>query len=479
MKRIAAILSLCLPALSLTPSLHAADAKPNIIHPISEQRRASEVGNSGEMSPARPDESTASGGVKLTTFMKDSGWCWFQDPRAIIHQGKLLIGSVKGSGGGEALIGIYDLQAGKPLGSFVAHDNFDRDDHNSPVFYARPDGSILAMYARHSREKFHYYRISDPRDFTQWSAERRIDHTAALPERDQVTYMNLVPMRNEGRLYNFYRGFQFNPSFVTSVDDGLTWSEDTHFIKSEVPGYQRPYAQYVGDGDATVHVSFTDAHPRNFGNSIYYAAFRDRAFFRADGSKIRDLAAGPLTPSEAELIFRGSGVKTDGRGEGNAPKAGWTSSMAIDSAGRPHIAYSLFLSNSDHRYRLATWDGQKWVDREVAFAGNCLYPKEASYTGLITLDPVDPTVVYISTDVNPSTGAAASGMHEIYRAKATPNDDIKTIKWEAVTKDSKVANLRPIILREGKQRVVLWNRGVFKTFTDYDLEAVGFMETVE
>ena len=254
--------------------------------------------------------------------------------------------------------------------------------------------------------------------------------------------------------------------------------EDTHFIKSDLPGYQRPYARYAGDG-RTIHVSFTDAHPRNFGNGIYYAAFRDRAFFRADGSKIKDLAAGPLTPSEAEIVFQGSGVGTDGRAEGNAPKAAWTSSMAIDSAGRPHIAYSLFLSNSDHRYRLASWDGQKWVDREIAYAGNCLYPKEASYTGLITLDPVDPTVVCISTDANPSTGAPASGMHEIYRASVAPNDDIKTINWEAVTRGSKVANLRPIIVREGKQRVVLWCRGVFKTYTDYDLEAVGFVEATE
>lgn len=417
--------------------------------------------------------------VRLTTFMRDAGWCWYQDPRVILHQGKLFIGAVKGNGDGEALVGIYDLRAEKSLGPFVLHEKFDCDDHNSPVLYARPDGSVLAMYARHSREKFHYYRVSDPQDCTRWSEEKRIDHTATLPERDRVTYMNLLPLSAEGKLYNFYRGFEFNPSFVTSTDDGLTWSEDTHFIKSEVPGYQRPYARYAGNGRDTVHVTFTDAHPRDFGNNIYYAAFRGRAFYRADGTKISDLADGPLKPSAAERIFRGSGVKTDGATLGNAPSAAWTSSIALDTQGRPHIAYTLYLSNDDHRYRLALWDGKKWIDREIAYGGRCLYAKEASYTGLVTLDPVDPTQVFISTNVNPSTGLDFGGRHEIYRAKIGPLDNLQTVKWEPVTHDSSVANLRPIIVRDGAQRVVLWTRGVFRTYADYDLEAVGFVETAD
>lgn len=30
--------------------------------------------------------------------MYNAGWCWFQDPRAIIQDGKLVIGSVAGNG---------------------------------------------------------------------------------------------------------------------------------------------------------------------------------------------------------------------------------------------------------------------------------------------------------------------------------------------------------------------------------------------
>ena len=413
---------------------------------------------------------------EFTVFMKDSGWCWYQDPRAIIHDGSLFIGSVKGNESGPARVGIYDLENGRPIRTVMMQDHFDKDDHNAPVFFARPDGSVLAVYARHGREQVHYYRISDPKDWTKWGDEMQIDHTTTLPERDRVTYMNLYEMSAEGKLYNFYRGFEYNPSFITSTDGGLSWGEDTHFIKSEVKGRHRPYARYAGNGTDTVYVSFTDDHPRQFGNSIYYAEFRGGTFYRVDGTRIKNLNAdGPLRPSEADLVYNGSGKP--GRGSDlSAVGAAWTAAMNVDRQGYPHIGYTLYLSNTDHRYRLASWDGKKWIDREVAYGGKCLYDRESSYTGLIAMDPLDPGTVFISTDVNPSTGEDSGGTHEIYRAKIGLEDDLSTIKWTAVTKHSPVRNIRPIVLRDGDTRVVLWQRGDFQTYRNYDLDTVGFIE---
>ena len=191
---------------------------------------------------------------------------------------------------------------------------------------------------------------------------------------------------------------------------GLTWGEEAHFIKNEVKGRHRPYARYIGNGKDTIHVSFTDAHPHNIGNNIYYVAFRNGKFYRADGSFIKEIADGPLLPSESELIYKGGGEKMRNN-------AGWTSSMSIDENGYPHIGYTVHHSREDHRYRVASWNGAKWIDREVAFGGNCLYPRQSSYTGLIALDPKDPTYVVISTDADPKTGAKTGGNHEIYRAK--------------------------------------------------------------
>ena len=75
----------------------------------------------------------------FTIFMEDGGWCWFQDPRAIIDSGRLIVGSVQGNGKGAAKASIYDLLRKKQLGVVTLHDNFRHDDHNAPRIL-RPAG---------------------------------------------------------------------------------------------------------------------------------------------------------------------------------------------------------------------------------------------------------------------------------------------------------------------------------------------------
>ena len=412
---------------------------------------------------------------ELTVFMKNSGWTWYQDPRAIIHNNKLVIGAVEGKGNGSAVIGVYDLEQNSIIGRTVVHKNYDHDDHNSPVFSALPDGKLLTVYARHGKEKFHQFRISESPDFITWGSEKTLHHHLAN-KNDKVTYMNLYNMKSERKLYNFFRGINYNPTFVTSTDNGQNWSKPTQFIQNETYERQRPYAKYTSNGIDIIHVNFTNAHPQKYGNSIYYAAFKGGRFYKADGTLIKDLKNdGPLRPSEAEKVFQGGSGK--GRGHNlSAHKAASTCSIELDELEKPHISYTYYLSNTDLRYRMAFWDGKKWVDREVAYGGKCLYDQESSFTGLITLDPVDPTYVIISTDVNPSTGENTGGNHEIYRAKVGAEDDISTIFWEPITQNSPVRNIRPVILTHNNKRIITWLRGDYKTYTNYDLDTVGIIE---
>lgn len=404
---------------------------------------------------------------QVQVFMYNSGWCWFQDPRAIIHNNKLLVGGVAGNGNGAAAAGVYDLDETGIFGRATLHEDFDNDDHNSPVFYARPDGSVLTVYARHSTENKHYYRISDRQDYLEWGKEQ------IASQQDAVTYMNLFYLEDEDTLYNFYRGIDWNPSFTTSSDQGETWSQAQHFIQNEIEGRHRPYARYTSNGKDTVGISFTDAHPRDFGTSIYYAEFRDGNFYQADGTLIKNLEEdGPLKPSEAEKIFQGGGGGFRGM-DLSAEKSAWTSSVEFDENGFPHIGYSLYLSNTDQRYRIASWDGSEWADREVAFAGSRLYDREASYTGLIALDPEDPTHVVISTDVDPSSGEALGGKHQIFRAHVGRSDTAETLNWERLTQDDQRYNIRPMIATDGDQKAILWSRGQYNTYTDYYLDTVG------
>ncbi|HCF95455.1 MAG TPA: hypothetical protein DEW46_10365, partial [Verrucomicrobia bacterium] len=48
-------------------------------------------------------------------LMREGGWCWYQDPRALIQNGKLLVGGVSGVNG-DVKVSVYDLEAGQDLG---------------------------------------------------------------------------------------------------------------------------------------------------------------------------------------------------------------------------------------------------------------------------------------------------------------------------------------------------------------------------
>lgn len=401
----------------------------------------------------------------MQTFVANGGWCWFQDPRAIIAQGKLVVGAISIRPKASVKAAVFDLAAGKSLGTVVLNEDFQPDDHDAPVFHLRPDGTLLAMYAKHGTEDKHYYRISEPGDFLHWRPEEAFAHPGA-----RVTYMNLYRMPGEQRLYCFYRRTErerqlYNPYFMTSDDEGDTWREGELLLQDGVEGVQRPYVRYTADEKA-IHLLFTEAHPRDYNNSVYYAAFHDGSFYRADGTRIKDLARdGALAPREADQIYAG--------GEG---RVAWSSSIVIDDAGFPHVAFSVRHSYTDHRFHHAYWDGAAWHEAEVAYAGVGLYEREMDYTGLITLDPVNPWHVYCSSDVDPTTGAAtASGKHEIFEATLKPGDTREAILWRALTQHSPERNIRPVCVAGEGHKVLLWLRGPWHTYTDFDCDVVGMV----
>ena len=94
--------------------------------------------------------------------LNDNGaWSWFMDERAIVHGGKLIVGSVRSVGAfgnsrdpdwGNVEVAVYDLAAGSTKRA-VPHRHFEQDDHNSPALLALPDNRLLAMYSKHGQER--------------------------------------------------------------------------------------------------------------------------------------------------------------------------------------------------------------------------------------------------------------------------------------------------------------------------------------
>jgi len=406
-------------------------------------------------------------------FNENGAWCWFQDERAIVVNDSLMIGSVSSEGSIE--VTEYDLTAGGPPVRTVLHPQFQADDHAAPALLALPDDRILAVYARHGNDRDICYRTTfDPNHAAGWTPEQR------YRTRGRVTYSNLYRLTGEnkpdGRIYNFYRGRNYNPNFVTSDDNGQTWADGRPGSATDGRliaignGRTRPYAKYTSNGTNKIHFITTEGHPRDENNSIYYGCLYQGRITAADGTPLHDTADGGIAPQDLEKVYTG-GVNN----------VAWTTDIELDSNGRPFFAFSIQMNRdmNDLRYGYARWDGDRWQVHEMACAGSALYEAEADYTGLVALIPNEPDVVYIATDVHPATGdpliSTADGKRHYEIFRGTTTDTGTTWQWNPITENSAHDNIRPVIPLWNNGTILLWMRGTYNTYTDYNTQIAGLI----
>ncbi len=416
----------------------------------------------------------------------DGGWCWFQDERAIVAGGRLVVGTVAAgrydaSRRGAVEATSVDLATGassrtrldaSPLGTPGSYD-----DHDAPAFVVRGDGRLLVVFAGHGSEDRFRYRVSRPGDPSGWGEERSFAPSAS----SRVTYSNLHRLAAEhGRIYDFFRGKDdlFKPSVAWSDDEGESWTAGPVVIDVPSAVRHRPYVKYAGNGSDTIHLVYTEGHPRDFDNSLYHVFYRGGRLHRSDGTVIRALAEGLHDPAEGTRIFRG-----------DPANVAWPGDVELDGQGLPFVAYSVQKDSAglppgqggaDLRYRLACWDGNRWEDSEIAFAGTRLYAGEDDYAGGVALVPGEASTVIVSTNADPSTGrplmSHADGRRhwEIYRG--TGGEGGHGWRWLPLTRDSALDNIRPLVPKAaGREPIVLWLRGRYRAYTDYDLEVVGLL----
>ncbi len=387
----------------------------------------------------------------------DSAYCWFQDERAVVHGHFITATSITRRGRLQTT--TWDFTSGKVFIRDLAR-NFTADDHNVAGLLLRDDGRLMAFYAQHDAEPRMYYRVTKrPGHARSWQREQTFDAGV----RRGFTYANPFQLSAEkGRIYNFWRAIEFNPTWSASDDGGKTWSKGANHIYYQKG--ERPYVKYACNGRDTIHFAFTEAHPNRPGlTSLYHAFYRAGMLCRSDGTAVRALTEGPITPAEATRVY-----------DGTMPETGeaWVWDMALDAFERPVIAYTSHPSPNDIRYRYARWNGKAWDDCQIGFAGRCLYSGEEYYAGGICIDPDHPEIVYLSSNVNPRDGSPSlGGRFEIYTA--LPTENRRNWQFHALTANSAVDNLRPIVPSgHPGQTFVLWFRGEYRSYQDFKTELV-------
>jgi hypothetical protein len=345
---------------------------------------------------------------------------------------------------GSVTVGAYDPEFGVFSKHVVGH--LFHDDHSAPAIFVEPDERLTVFWSAHNGSAMYYRSTLRPEDISAWGPLQRVpsDLTGSLG----FTYPNPVQLPAEGdTLYLFWRGAAWSTDYATRGLDGR-WSTAHELVS--VPG-ERPYIKVDSNGRDEIALAFTDGHPRNVLTSVYYAAYRGGSLWRAGRRWIARMGSGPIAPRQADLVY-------DAR-RTNVPA--WVWDVSLDPRGRPVIVYATFPLNKRHQYWYAVWTGARWVSHFLTVGGWTISPGsiEYEYSGGITLDHSDPSIVYLSRQV-------ADGF-EIERW-TTPDGGVHW-RHTVVVPAGGTDNVRPAVPRgwDRGPMSLLWLRGDYSYYSQY------------
>jgi hypothetical protein len=277
----------------------------------------------------------------------DGAWTWFNDERAIVHQGALFSGYVRANG-------TYGLTRRDLTTGNTAHVTLStaasqqQDDHNNPSLTPLPDGRLLAVYSKHGGATAYYQRTSlvpSPATPADWGPEI----VRTVPANN--TYANTYRLSGESNtLYNFHRCINFNPTLTLSTDNGATWGTSRQLLGTG-SGSTRPYPRYCSNNVDRIDFIYTDGHPRDVNNSVYHLYYNNGGLYETDGTLVDSLANIPLNHDGGE---RGSVIypySASAWGPGDGPDnwiptgRGWTWDVHYGTGNAPVCVFQVQRDN--------------------------------------------------------------------------------------------------------------------------------------
>jgi len=381
---------------------------------------------------------------------KDAAWCWFSDPRAVYHKGlheKIYFAYINSRG--DVMIGSRDAKS-KQVDSFILHRALQVDDHNVPSILFLPDGRILVFYTEHNG-RFFMRKSKHPENILEWEEERTIPFGGK-----RITYSHPIMLKGEkNRIYMFWRGSDWRPSFSYSDDLGDTWAPSAALIESKGKK-NRPYLKVSSNDVDRIDFTFTDGHPGvEPTNSVYHIYYERGTFYQTNGEPIAAINELPIAHHLVRKVY--DGTKNNVRA--------WIADIALDKHRRPIIAYTRYPQDTDHRYHYAYWDGAKWRDEEICKGGGWMpvvnpgeKVREPHYSGGLCLNHQNPANVYLSRPIDQ--------VFEIEHWEKRKHSWVTT----PLTAGSGESSMRPYVVvgTPKKDTVVLWMSGLYRHYTQFE-----------
>ncbi len=429
--------------------------------------------------------------------------------------GKIVFGSAASSANNQTASTsidavVYDTTTGMSERSSLGSLSYS-DDHNNPGIVVKAPGEYFAAWAHHNVECTTYFSNFSAGSWATTQSYDWVQHgcpwnsnsgaTTCTPGDDDpgscVTYNNVWKMSSEGRYYNLIRATETNPSLLVSEDAGATWEYKGRITSGPQVGYNAGYYKYWGNGVDRIDFFATEAHPRDANTSVFHGYLMGGKAYDSFGTEIDEDIFDDDAPEIVEFtrIFQ-AGEMLDGvplnklwnyditRYADGTIGVLW---QGRESTNRAHSGTNEFnLDNWDpgHHMAYSRFDGSEWTSTRLARGGRVLYRRtsgtwwEEDYLGGGALDPDDPHVIYISTNIDPRDGSTEYTWNEIW--KGVTCDGGTSFHWTPLTMNSPSENLRPHVPKwDGQHTLVTWFRGVYNTAQEYDTDLVGIISTEE
>lgn len=423
------------------------------------------------------------------TVADEGAWCWLAAPRAVMDGPTLVTGSVSLDGDIQAVVtDLSDLGAITSVTHNV-HADYDANDHNANAFVKTSDGRWTSFYSIHSYGEIDYATTVSPNDLSAWTGHTdigtNIEEAPGSSFDFGATYSNPHRLTNDAdEVLLMWRGRSgeqgYSHGTYSPPTQSWLWTDAEVLVDTTLPDNPntglpaRPYTMYA-QGDGRLGVAYNDDHPDREDanvNNVYYAEIRretggNLAWYRADGTKIQNLSAGPLTTGQGEVVFDRDEADPSTTGQNS-----WIEHVAYDDQHRPAITYATFIETAEdnvyrHQYHRAKWNGTEWVDRVlVEDAGGSpadienFNPSMTYYSGGIVMDPQDPDIVYLSKE----TG----GTFEIFQY-VTEDDGEAWDVTQLTDSPEGVENIRPYVPegeRDEDLQMVLFLSGRFDYYAN-------------
>lgn len=426
----------------------------------------------------------------VTVFNDNGGWTWYNDERVAVdaEAGKLLVMSAASSASSQTAntsidVVIYDLAAKQGTKKSLGKLSYS-DDHNNGAIVVKAPGEYFAAYAHHNVDCNTYWA-----NYANGTWTNTVTHSwsnQGCPwNGSDITYNNLYKLSAEsGKLYNFVRSVETSPTFLYSEDNGTTWKFGGRLTASPQVGYNAGYYKFWGNGVDRIDFFATESHPRDSNTSLYHGYVKGGKVYDSFDKEVD----ANVNDGDASRINDYTRVFQAGTALGGATlNRLWNFDVAryadgtigVLWQGRENQCADKNNCNPGHHVAYSRFDGKEWKSTRLVKGGRTLYRNrsdwwEEDYLGGAALDPDDPHVIYVSTNIDPRDDKKEYPVNEIW--KGVTCDDGATFTWIPMTMNSENENLRPVVPKwDAENTAVLWFRGNYQTAQMYSAQVVGII----